>query len=131
MEHDKKWSKTMTDDLVSYADVREALVLILGVTSNPTDVLASLDDAVSNNIDEITRALVRRIQVSFRFRAGASATVDAFRARHGDFVDFETAERVCWAHETTLSELFGADRVETSAKNVSISIDYLFAELGY
>lgn len=38
--------------LVPYQDVREALGLILGVTTSPEEVLASLDDAVSNNLGD-------------------------------------------------------------------------------
>ena len=40
------------DLLVSYEDIRECLVLILGVTTDPQEILSSLHDAVSNNLGE-------------------------------------------------------------------------------
>lgn len=40
------------DLLVSYTDIRECLALILGVTTDPQEILSSLNDAVSNNLGE-------------------------------------------------------------------------------
>jgi hypothetical protein len=50
-EHDTQSLKDPEDDLVvSYRDVRESLALILG--SGTTNILGSLDDAVSNNLGD-------------------------------------------------------------------------------
>jgi hypothetical protein len=40
----------LNDDIcVPYTSIRESLALILGVTTDPDEILKSLDDAVSNN----------------------------------------------------------------------------------
>jgi hypothetical protein len=42
-----------TDLQVSYRDLRESLLLILGVTTDPLlEIITSLDDAVSNNFGD-------------------------------------------------------------------------------
>jgi hypothetical protein len=51
---EESWAVSQLDnDLqVSYSDIRESLTLILGVTTDPKEILASLDDAVSNNLGD-------------------------------------------------------------------------------
>jgi hypothetical protein len=41
-----------TDLQVSYSDIRESLALILAVTTDPQEILTSLDDAVANNVGD-------------------------------------------------------------------------------
>ena len=68
--------------------------------------------------------------MGYRFKPGASPTVDAYRARYGSRLVVGVAEDVCRTHGTTLTQLQEDEETDLLADG-TVLLDDLFFALGY